>query len=194
MDHQAGFDLFRRCGAILNGHFQLSSGLHSGAYVQCAKLTEHPNEAERACRELASRMNGRNVSVVAGPAYGGILIAYELARHLKARAVFFERSDGFFELRRGFDIKEGTAVLVAEDVVTTGGSAAEVIEQVRARGASVVGVAAFVNRAGMNPFGVPFESLLSLDLPMWKPQECPLCTKGLTVTKPGSRPSGVNHA
>lgn len=181
-------DEFRAAGAVLTGHFLLSSGLHSDTYVQCAKILERPEVSERLCRALAAKWTAAEPDVVAGPAYGGILVAYELARHLKARAIFFERVDGKFELRRGFEIAKGDRVLVAEDVVTTGGSAAEVVERVKALGGEVVGVAAFIDRGVGKAFQEDLRALLSLSPPVWMAEECPLCRQGHTIVKPGSRP------
>jgi orotate phosphoribosyltransferase len=179
-------DVFTRTGAILKGHFLLASGLHSDTYVQCAKVMEHPREAEALCRELASRWQG--VDAVAGPAYGGILPAYEIARHLGCRAVYFERgTTGKFELRRGFSI-EGDRVLVAEDVITTGGSAKEVVDLAKAMGAKVVGVTSFVFRGVGKAFDEEYRYLLGLEPPTWKPADCPHCKQGSTAVKPGTKP------
>lgn len=188
MNESEILDVFKRTGAILNGHFLLASGLHSDTYVQCAKVTEHPREAEALCRELADRWRGAAVDVVAGPAYGGILPSYELARAIGARAVFFERGEGGkFELRRGFGI-EGERVIVAEDVITTGGSAKEVVDLAKKMGAKVVGVTSFVFRGAGKAFDEKYRHLLSLAPPTWKPEECPLCRAGQAVVKPGTKP------
>lgn len=184
---------FRDARAVLHGHFLLSSGLHSDTYVQCAKVLECPDVAGRLCAELAKRWPERP-SLVAGPAYGGILVAYELARALGARAVFFERVDGRFDLRRGFEIAPGERVLVSEDVVTTGGSAQEVVERVAAMGGTVVGVAALVDRSGGQAgkaLGTELRALVQLTPPVWKPEECPLCRQGVPAVKPGSRPGAA---
>lgn len=181
-------DVFARTGAILKGHFLLASGLHSDTYVQCAKVMEHPREAETLCRELAERWKGVGVDVAAGPAYGGILPAYEIARHLGTRAVFFERgAAGKFELRRGFAI-DGDRVLVAEDVITTGGSAKEVVDLVQAMGGRVVGVTSFVFRGTGKAFDEEYRPLLALQPPTWKPAECPFCREGSPAIKPGTKP------
>lgn len=178
---------FQDVKAILNGHFLLSSGNHSDTYVQCAKVMEHPDVAGKLCDRLAEPWRGKGISCVAGPAYGGILIAYELARALQCRAIFFERVDAKFALRRGFEISAGEKILVAEDVVTTGGSSNEVVALVREMKGEVAGVASLVNRGKGNPFGVEFHSLLSLAPPLYRPEECPLCKKHIPVVKPGSR-------
>lgn len=180
--------VFARTGAILNGHFLLASGLHSDTYVQCAKVMEHPREAETLCRELAGRWQGVGIDVVAGPAYGGILPAYELARQLGVRAVYFERgATGKFELRRGFAVA-GQRVLVAEDVITTGGSAREVVDLVKAMDASVAGVTSFVYRGQGKAFEEEYRHLLGLNPPTWKPDDCPLCRQGQAAVKPGTKP------
>lgn len=182
-------DVFTRTGAILNGHFLLASGLHSNTYVQCAKVMEHPSEAEDLCRELAARWKGTAIDVVAGPAYGGILPAYELARHLHARAIFFERAaNGKFELRRGFEIGRDR-VLVAEDVITTGGSAKEVVDLVKRIGGTVAGVTSFVYRGVGKAFDEEYRYLLGIEPPTWKPEACPFCREGQTVVKPGTKPT-----
>jgi orotate phosphoribosyltransferase len=154
-------------------------------------VLEHPKEAEILCRELASRWKGTRVDVVAGPAYGGILPAYELARQLGARAVYFERgSTGKFELRRGFTI-EKERLLVAEDVITTGGSAKEVVDLAKSMRGEVVGVTSFVYRGTGKAFEEEYRYLLALQPPTWTPAECPFCREGQTVIKPGTKPCKV---
>ncbi len=185
------FAIFERTGAILKGHFQLASGLHTDTYIQCSRLTERPVEMEMLCRELAGKWDGTQVDVVVGPAYGGILPAYELARHLGARSVFCERAkEGSFELRRGFRV-EGDRVLVAEDVITTGGSAKEAVDLVGASGGTVVGVASFVDRGVDKKFTEDHRFLLSITPPTWSPGECPRCRAGEEAVKPGTKPCRV---
>jgi len=173
--------------AFLEGHFLLSSGLHSPAYVQCAQLLQHPGRAGLVCAALAELWKDERPDVVVGPALGGILVAYELGRALGARALFTERENGRMTLRRGFMIEPGERVLLSEDIVTTGKSAKESIEVVRAMGATVIGVAAIGNRNEGNPFDVPFRSLINLNFPTYRAEECPLCAEGGTPVKPGSR-------
>lgn len=185
--HDKTIERFKGVNAILNGHFVLSSGLHSDTYVQCAKVTEHPALGEEVCRSLADMWRGKKIDVVAGPAYGGIILAYELARALKARAVFFERVEGKFALRRGFSLSSQDEVLVAEDVVTTGGSAQEVLSLVRQMGARLVGVTSLVYRGQGNFADTDYKYLVSLTPPVYKPEECPFCKEKIPVTKPGSR-------
>jgi len=182
-------EVFRQAGALLEGHFLLSSGLHSPKYLQCALVLEDPARAERLCRQLARAFTDDRIECVVGPALGGILVAYELARALGARSLFTERQDGKMTLRRGFAVRPGERILLAEDVVTTGGSLREVQDLVLAAGAKVVAVAALVDRtSGRDPgFGVPLASLVKVDVPTYPPESCPLCEAGQPVVKPGSR-------
>ncbi len=183
-------DLFRRSGGLLEGHFRLTSGLHSSGYLQCALVLQHPQLAESLGRAIADRTRELRPSVVLSPALGGLIIGHEVARALGGRAVFAERQDGALTLRRGFVIGETDRVLVVEDVLTTGGSTRETMQVARAAGGQVVGAAAVVDRGGTAraQFGVPFAGLLEIDIPTFEPSLCPLCAKGLPVTKPGSRP------
>jgi len=180
--------LLQGTGAFLEGHFLLSSGLHSGQYLQCAAVLQHPTLAARLCGALARGFGVDEVSVVAGPALGGILVAYELARVLGTRSVFAERVDGHLILRRSFHVGPDDRVLIAEDVVTTGGSSLELLEVIRQTGATVVGVGSLVDRSGGTvEFPVKFHTLLSLTLKVFTVSECPLCKEGVPLTKPGGR-------
>jgi orotate phosphoribosyltransferase len=182
-------DMFRRSGALLEGHFRLSSGLHSSGYLQSALVLQHPADAQRLGEALADRVRHLRPSVVLSPALGGLIIGYEVARALGVRSIFVERQDGVFVLRRGFALSETDRVLVVEDVVTTGGSTRETIQAAVAAGAQVVGVASIVDRGGSAAqFDAPYESLLQIELPTYQPDACPLCARGLAVVKPGSRP------
>ena len=183
-------DLYRRSGALLEGHFRLTSGLHSPGYLQCALVLQHPQHAEALGRALAERTRDWRPTVVLSPALGGVVIGHEVARALGVRAIFAERQDGAMMLRRGFVIGETDRVLVVEDVITTGGSTRETMQVARAAGGQVVGAAAIVDRGGKNraAFDVPFAALLAVDLPTHEPSSCPLCGQGLPVIKPGSRP------
>jgi orotate phosphoribosyltransferase len=183
-------DLFRRSGALLEGHFRLTSGLHSSGYLQCALVLQHPQHAEALGRAIADLTRELRPSVVLSPALGGVVIGHEVARALGVRALFAERQDGALTLRRGFVIGETDRVLVVEDVLTTGGSTRETMQVAKAAGGQVVGAAAIVDRRGKNrpAFEVPFAALLEVDLPTYEPGACPLCGQGLPVIKPGSRP------
>jgi len=181
--------LLQRSRALLEGHFQLSSGLHSPRYVQCAKLLESPARAERVGTLLAARVQPLAPESVLSPALGGVIIGHEVAAALDVPFRFTERKDGAMELRRGFALRPGERVLIVEDVVTTGKSTLETAEVVRAQGGEVVGFAAILDRSGgRHSFELPFLSLLALDVPAWSASECPLCAAGGTAEKPGSRP------
>ena len=179
----------RDCGALLSGHFLLSSGAHSAEYVQCAKALQYPGVAEELCRHMASFWRESEVDVVIGPAMGAVTLAYELARALNARGLFAERIDGKMTLRRGFTLGRDEGVLVVEDVLTTGGSAAEVIDQiVKPSDAQLVGLAAIIDRGGAPRFAdMECHTLLKLDIPVYQPDACPLCKEGSPAVKPGSR-------
>ena len=185
-------DLFRKSGALLDGHFRLSSGLHSTGYLQCALVLQYPASAEQLGRAIAERALDLRATVVLSPALGGVVIGHEVARALGVRALFAERQDGVLTLRRGFMLAESDRVLVVEDVCTTGGSTRETMQVATAAGGHVVGAAAIVDRSGGTAsFDVPFHALLGIDLPIYQPEACPLCTEGLPVAKPGSRPVGA---
>jgi len=181
-------DLYRRSGALLEGHFRLTSGLHSPGYLQCALVLQHPQHAEALGRAIAERTHDLRATVVLSPALGGVVIGQEVGRALGVRAIFVERQDGALTLRRGFIISEADRVLVVEDVVTTGGSTRETMQVARAAGGQVVGAASIVNRGHGVDLGVPQVSLIDIDLATYEPDKCPLCAQGLPVVKPGSRP------
>jgi orotate phosphoribosyltransferase len=178
---------FLETGAYLKGHFRLTSGLHSGEYLQSALVLQHPELAERLGRELANRMP--KGQVVASPALGGLIIGHEVARALGARFLFTERdASGKMVLRRGFSVRPAETAVVVEDVVTTGGSTREVIKLLQAAGVRVVGVGSIIDRSGGRvDLGIPRVALATLDPVTWQPEECPLCRQGLPVEKPGSR-------
>jgi len=185
---EATLERFRRVGALLDGHFRLTSGLHSPGYLQCALVLQHPAEAEACGRAIADDVRPPGATVVLSPAIGGIVIGQEVARALGVRALFAERQDGVLTLRRGFALSPGDRVLVVEDVVTTGGSTRETIEVARAAGADVVGAAAIIDRSGGRlSLDVPFHALAAIPLPTYEPDACPLCAAGAPVVKPGSR-------
>jgi len=180
---------FRQLGALLEGHFRLTSGLHSSAYLQCALVLQYPTEAEALGRALAGKARELRPTVVLSPALGGLIIGHEVGRALGIRAVFAERVDGVLTLRRGFDLGPSDRVLVVEDVLTTGGSTRETMDVARARGATIAGAVSVINRSGnASPVDVPFTALATITPPTYDPESCPLCAKGLAVTKPGSRP------
>ena len=188
MTRDALLDLYRRSGALLDGHFRLTSGLHSPGYLQCALVLQHPQHAEALGRAVADLAREMRPTVVLSPALGGIVIGHEVARALGVRAIFAERQDGGLTLRRGFIIGEADRVLVVEDVLTTGGSTRETMQVARAAGGRVVGAASIVNRGRDVELGVPYVSLVQIDLPTYEPDTCPLCAQGMPVVKPGSRP------
>jgi len=181
------------CGALTRGHFKLSSGRHSDAYVQCARLLEEPARARQAGEALAAELRralGSAPQSVLSPALGALLIGHETAAALGVPFRFVER-DGEtrrFALRRGFHLAAGERVVVVEDAVTTGGSTREVMDLARDAGAEVMAVGAVVDRSGGSPFDVPFVALAALTLPTWLANECPLCAEGSAAVKPGSRP------
>jgi len=181
--------LLERSGALQQGHFLLSSGLHSPQYVQCALLLQDPEATAKVCAAIVRPFRNSGVQVVAGPAIGAIPLVYEAARQLRARGIWTERVDGRMQLRRSFRVLAGERVLVVEDVVTTGGSAREVVELLRQLRAQVVAVASLVDRTGgIDPgFGVPFTALVRLDLAAYDPARCPLCQAGTPLHQPGSR-------
>lgn len=183
-------ELLRATGALLEGHFLLSSGLHSPRYIQCARLLQYPWHAEAIGRALAERVRAFAVDVVVGPALGGILVAHELARALGVRAMFAEREGPGLALRRGFALAPGERVLLAEDVVTTGGSLLETAEVVAQHGGEVVAAACIVDRRHPEKEVLPFPlvSLIRLFLETYAPDTCPLCQRGIPLEKPGSRP------
>jgi orotate phosphoribosyltransferase len=179
-------------GAHRTGHFCLSSGLHSGDYLQCALHLQEPRRAEKAGQMLAEavRAHGIEIDSVVSPAMGGLIIGHETARALDVTSLFTERKDGKMMLRRGFSLRDAERVLIVEDVVTTGKSTREVIAVLQSYGAEVVAVGSLVNRSGVeNPFDpIPYEPLVVADFPTWEPEECPLCKQGMDIDKPGSRP------
>lgn len=185
--------LFEETGAYLRGHFRLTSGLHSGEYLQCAKVLAYPEFAERLGRELAEELKKavrETVDVVLAPAMGGLIIGHEVARALRVPFLFTERDQatGSMTLRRGFEIAPGMKAVVVEDVVTTGGSSREVIELIQTAGATVLAAGSIIDRSGGRAnLGVPRVALHQLDVQTYNPESCPLCEKGIPVVKPGSR-------
>jgi orotate phosphoribosyltransferase len=181
-------DRFRRVGALLEGHFRLTSGLHSPGYLQSALVLQHPREAEACGAAIAERVRHLGIDVVLSPALGGIVIGQEVGRALGVRAIFAERQDGALTLRRGFGLQPGERVLVVEDVVTTGGSTRETIDVARSAGAEVVAAASIIDRSGgQQNLDVPYHALATVALPTYQPESCPLCASGIPAVKPGSR-------
>lgn len=187
MDDRAVRALFVETGALLEGHFELTSGLHSDRYFQCARVLQYPAHAERLCGIIAQKFRGARIDAVVAPALGGIVVGQEVARQLGVRSMFTERKEGRMLLRRGFRIGRGERILVCEDVVTTGGSVGEVIGIVGDAGGEVAGVGAVVDRSGGNS-GLPgLVAALTLEVATYDPRTCPLCAKGVPRDKPGSR-------
>ncbi len=188
MNQEQVLKLFRDSGALLEGHFRLSSGLHSGGYLQCALVLQHPGSAEALGAALGARLKPLGANAVLSPALGGLVIGHEVGRALGVRAIFAERQDSVLMLRRGFSLGPTDRVVIIEDVVTTGGSTRETMTVARAAGATVVGAGSVIDRSGGNTdLGVPFSSLVTLRLPTYQPDDCPMCKAGQPVVKPGSR-------
>jgi orotate phosphoribosyltransferase len=181
-------NLFRQSGALLEGHFRLSSGLHSDRYLQSALVLQHPDFAEQLGREIGNRTAHLQATAVLSPALGGIVIGQEVGRALHIRALFAERQDGALTLRRGFTLDRLDRVLVVEDVITTGGSTRETIAVAEAAGARVIGAASIIDRGSDGGrLGIPLQSLVKMEVPVYTPESCPLCADGIQVVKPGSR-------
>lgn len=181
-------EILKEAGVLLQGHFQLTSGKHSNKYLQCAKIFKNAKYSEELCGALAEKYADKEIDVVVGPAMGAVIMAYEVSRHLNVPNFFTERENGEMTLRRGFQIEKGQKVLIVEDVVTTGGSVREVIDVVRNAGGEVVGVGSIVDRTGGKiDFGVPYASVISMEVTAYEKDECPMCKNGEPVVKPGSR-------
>ncbi len=181
-------EIFKEVGVIREGHFELTSGLHSGIYFEKFRLLEHPEITTLICKEIAERFKSEDFSTVAGPTTGGIIIAYELARQLGKRCIFAEKSDEGREFKRGFEIKPGERILVVDDIFTTGDSIRDTISAVKRKAGVVIGVGVIVDRSEQTiEFGVPFFSVYKAPTKNWKPSECPLCKEGLELLKPGGR-------
>jgi orotate phosphoribosyltransferase len=181
-------DLYKQTGALLTGHFLLSSGLHSERYLQSALVLQQPDLATKLCAALATHFRDEKIDVVIAPALGGVFVSHETARALGVRAIFAERVNGELQLRRGFSIKPGERVLVVEDVITTGKSTKETMAVVKQVGGVVVAAGSLVDRSnGKADLGVPYKSLVTLAVPSYAPEDCPLCKTGSVPIKPGSR-------
>ncbi len=188
MDKNEVLEIFKKTGVMLSGHFLLTSGKHSERYMQCAKLFEDPAVSEKFCKEIATAFEKEGIDLVVGPALGGVIMAFDVARLMNVRNIFAERENGAMTLRRGFTIPKDARVLVVEDVITTGGSVQEVIGLVKEAGALVCGVAVIVDRsAGKADFGCKLYSCIQMDIAAYEPDQCPVCASGLPLVKPGSR-------
>ena len=189
MTKERALEILKEAGVLLEGHFLLTSGRHSGRYLQCARIFRNTRYSEELCAALAAHFKDDRVDIVIGPALGAVQMAYEVSRALGCENFFAEREDGSMTLRRGFAIEPGQRVLVVEDVVTTGGSVREVLEIVRQAGGEIVGFFSIVDRTGGRiDFGVPFHSVISMEVESYEPSECPLCKAGAPAPyKPGSR-------
>jgi len=181
-------EIFKKTGALLHGHFLLTSGRHSNMYFQCAKVLQYPEYTEKVCGIIAEHFKSYEIDTVISPAMGGIIVGQEVARQLNKRSIFAEREDKKLTLRRGFSIEPGEKVLVCEDVVTTGGSVFEVIDIVKEQGGEVVGVGFIVDRSnGKVDFGYPQKSTMKMEVISYTPEECPYCRENIPLVKPGSR-------
>jgi orotate phosphoribosyltransferase len=190
MNQDQVLDEFRAAGALLEGHFVLSSGLHSSRYLQCARVLMEASRADRLCKALAAKViaSGVTVDLVASPAMGGVVVGYEMGRQLGVPSIFFERVDGKLQLRRGFTIDKGARVLMVEDIVTTGLSSRECIEGISAEGGTTVAAACLIDRSnGKADVGVPLHALAALDIPTFKPDALPPELASRPAVKPGSR-------
>jgi orotate phosphoribosyltransferase len=188
MNQEAVLDLFRKSGALLDGHFRLSSGLHSDRYLQSALVLQHPEFAGALGAALAGRIRHLQPTVIISPALGGIVIGQEVGRALGVRAIFAERQDRELMLRRGFTMQPHDRAVVVEDVITTGGSTRETMDVAAAAGADVVGAAAIIDRGNdAARVGIPLYALVKLQVAAWQPESCPLCARGEALVKPGSR-------
>lgn len=181
-------DIFKQTGALLEGHFVLSSGLHSSVYLQCAIALQSPAVAAECGAAIADEFRDKGIAAVASPAIGGLIIGYEVARQLGVRFIWTEREQGTMTLRRGFTVTRRERVLVVEDVITTGGSTRETADVLRRAGAEIVGAAAIIDRSnGEANVGVMYLTLVTLDVPAVSPDQCEACARGEVAVKPGSR-------
>lgn len=183
-------EALKDAGAILQGHFQLTSGRHSGTYVQCARILENPAVTMRLAGAMTDRLPNRDIDLVAAPAVGGIIVGFAVAQTLGVHFIFSEREQGAMVFRRAFDVPRGARVLVVEDVVTTGGSVAEVVDLVLGSGGVPVAVTSLIDRGGAKAFDVPFYPLLRLEVESWDPSGCGLCASATPLYSPGSRRTG----
>jgi len=191
LSHKKSLDILKKTKALIEGHFVLSSGLHSPKYIQCAKLLSHPSKAEQICKSLASKIkkNFKSFDLILSPAMGGIIIGYEIGRLLKKETIFCERVKGKFTLRRGFRIKKGSKVLIIEDVITTGKSSMECVKLIKKSKASLIGFASIIDRSSKKTLKIKKKiiSHLKIEVPTYKKNKIPLNLRSIPITKPGSR-------
>ena len=179
-------EILRQSGALLEGHFILTSGRHSAQYIEKFRVLEQPHYTEMLCKAIAENFRSENITVVVGPMTGGILLAYEVGKQLGTKAIFSERVDGKMQFRRGFSLSTADRVLIVEDIITTGGSVMEVIDVVQQTGATIAGLGYLVDRSGGVKFPVPSKPLLTIDVVTYAADACPLCAAGSVAMKPGS--------
>jgi orotate phosphoribosyltransferase len=180
-------EILKECDALLEGHFLLSSGKHSNRYVQCAKVLRYPDKAEQVLKVVVDQIKDLDIDLVVGPAMGGVVVSYELGRQLGKESVFTERVNNVMELRRGFEVKPGAKIIIAEDVVTTGKSTKETKRVLEELGGEVIGVACIADRTNAD-IGMPIYSAIKLDIQVFESDNCPLCEEGkIELVKPGSR-------
>lgn len=188
MNQDEVLEIFKKAGALMHGHFLLTSGLHSETYLEKFKVLQHPKYTEMLCKEIAERFINDKIEVVVGPVTGGIILAYEVAKNLNVRGIFTERENNKMTLRRGFEIKPDERVLVVEDIITTGGSVVEVLDVVKANKGKLIGVGLLIDRSGGKvDFGVKKEALVTLNVENYQPDKCPLCAKNVHITRRGSK-------
>ena len=191
LSHKKSLDILRKTDALLEGHFVLSSGLHSPKYIQCAKLLSHPNLADKICKSLANKIkkNFRKIDLILAPAMGGVIIGYEIGKILKKETIFCERVNGKFTLRRGFNIKKGASVLIIEDVITTGKSSLECVKLIKKSNAKLVGFASIIDRSTKKSLKIKNKiiSHLKIDVPSYNLKNIPKSLKSIPITTPGSR-------
>lgn len=188
-------EYLKESGALLDGHFLLSSGKHSSRYIQCAKLLSHPDLAEKAVKIVADQVKDIGAEKIIGPAMGGVVVSYELARQLNLPSMFTEREDGVMKLRRGFEVSQGEKVIISEDVITTGKSSLETLEALEEMGAEVIALICLVDRRGSDKDYIeldagrklPIYSAIKLEVPIYDEEYCPMCKEGSSPIKPGSR-------